>query len=191
MRANIGSGEAVVVDARGAGRFAGAEAEPRPGVRAGHIPGSRNVPFTQVPGFSRQNLRVSGLPVQLVLTTGLGALQAACGDLSTVAVADADWVGLPVLSRCFSGLAAQCLQGHPACIEEHEQASHRTLAGASRCSGRGASKAHRTWRRCSRRQAWTGSGPSLPPAAPASQPACSRWCCISCRPAHRCAQGLL
>lgn len=39
----LGSG-AVIVDARGPGRFAGAEPEPRPGVAAGHIPGSRNLP---------------------------------------------------------------------------------------------------------------------------------------------------
>ena len=36
-----------VVDARGAGRFAGSEAEPRQGLRSGHIPQSVNVPFTQ------------------------------------------------------------------------------------------------------------------------------------------------
>ncbi len=35
-----------IVDARSAGRFEGAEPEPRPGLRAGHIPGSRNVPFS-------------------------------------------------------------------------------------------------------------------------------------------------
>lgn len=34
-----------IIDARSAGRFAGAEAEPREGLRSGHIPGSRNVPF--------------------------------------------------------------------------------------------------------------------------------------------------
>ncbi len=33
-----------LVDARGAARFAGAEAEPRPGMASGHIPGSRNLP---------------------------------------------------------------------------------------------------------------------------------------------------
>jgi thiosulfate/3-mercaptopyruvate sulfurtransferase len=32
-----------IVDARSPGRFAGEEAEPRPGLRGGHIPGSRNV----------------------------------------------------------------------------------------------------------------------------------------------------
>lgn len=33
-----------IVDARPAGRFTGAEPEPRPGLRQGHIPGARNVP---------------------------------------------------------------------------------------------------------------------------------------------------
>ena len=37
-----------VVDARPALRFAGAAPEPRPGVRAGHIPGSLNLPFSEV-----------------------------------------------------------------------------------------------------------------------------------------------
>jgi thiosulfate/3-mercaptopyruvate sulfurtransferase len=41
-------GSAQVVDARSAGRFAGREPEPRPGLRAGHIPGSLNVPFTEI-----------------------------------------------------------------------------------------------------------------------------------------------
>ena len=34
-----------VVDARGAARFRGEAAEPRPGVRAGHMPGALNLPF--------------------------------------------------------------------------------------------------------------------------------------------------
>lgn len=37
-----------LVDARSKGRFEGAEPEPRPGVRSGHIPGSRNVPSSSV-----------------------------------------------------------------------------------------------------------------------------------------------
>jgi thiosulfate/3-mercaptopyruvate sulfurtransferase len=37
-----------VLDARSAGRFQGAEPEPWPGRRSGHIPGSRNLPFTEL-----------------------------------------------------------------------------------------------------------------------------------------------
>lgn len=37
-----------IVDARAAGRYRGDEPEPRPGLRAGHIPGSRNVPYTSL-----------------------------------------------------------------------------------------------------------------------------------------------
>jgi len=39
---------AAIVDARGAGRFAGSSPEPRKGLRAGHIPGSFNVPYNQL-----------------------------------------------------------------------------------------------------------------------------------------------
>lgn len=37
-----------IVDVRSAGRFRGEEAEPRPGVKSGHIPSSRNIPFPQL-----------------------------------------------------------------------------------------------------------------------------------------------
>jgi thiosulfate/3-mercaptopyruvate sulfurtransferase len=45
MRANVATRAAQVLDARSAGRFAGTEPEPRAGLRAGHIPGSLNVPY--------------------------------------------------------------------------------------------------------------------------------------------------
>ena len=37
-----------VVDARSTGRFAGRDAEPRPGLRSGHMPGAFNVPYTEI-----------------------------------------------------------------------------------------------------------------------------------------------
>ena len=41
-------GEGVILDARGRGRFNGSEPDPRPGVTAGHIPGSHNLPFAEL-----------------------------------------------------------------------------------------------------------------------------------------------
>lgn len=40
--------DAVIVDARSAGRFVGTAPEPRPGLRGGHMPGALNVPFTDI-----------------------------------------------------------------------------------------------------------------------------------------------
>jgi len=48
MREIVANGEVQIVDARGAGRFSGAESEPRPGMRAGHMPGARNLPYPQL-----------------------------------------------------------------------------------------------------------------------------------------------
>lgn len=45
IKSNIESKAYQLVDARAAARFAGTAAEPRPELRSGHIPGSRNVPF--------------------------------------------------------------------------------------------------------------------------------------------------
>jgi thiosulfate/3-mercaptopyruvate sulfurtransferase len=45
----INSGFAMpLVDARGRARFEGTEADPRPGVAPGHIPGARNLPYTDL-----------------------------------------------------------------------------------------------------------------------------------------------
>jgi len=41
-------GEAEIIDARSAARFKGEAPEPRPGLRAGHIPGSKNVPYASL-----------------------------------------------------------------------------------------------------------------------------------------------
>ncbi|HZV57433.1 MAG TPA: rhodanese-like domain-containing protein, partial [Sphingobium sp.] len=46
--ANLARCAAQVVDARGGARFRGEAAEPRPGMAAGHIPGSVNLPTDQL-----------------------------------------------------------------------------------------------------------------------------------------------
>jgi thiosulfate/3-mercaptopyruvate sulfurtransferase len=48
MRDNLTSGRDQMVDARASGRFTGAEADFWPGRRAGHIPGSLNLPFADL-----------------------------------------------------------------------------------------------------------------------------------------------
>jgi thiosulfate/3-mercaptopyruvate sulfurtransferase len=45
---NIDQNVALVIDARSAGRFCGIEPEPRKDLKGGHIPGSLNLPFTEV-----------------------------------------------------------------------------------------------------------------------------------------------
>jgi thiosulfate/3-mercaptopyruvate sulfurtransferase len=46
MLQNLHSKAEQVLDARGAARFTGEENDPRPSIAAGHIPGSRNLPYT-------------------------------------------------------------------------------------------------------------------------------------------------
>jgi thiosulfate/3-mercaptopyruvate sulfurtransferase len=48
MMANVASRAEQVIDARAADRFEGRAPEPRPGIRAGHIPGALNVPYNNL-----------------------------------------------------------------------------------------------------------------------------------------------
>jgi thiosulfate/3-mercaptopyruvate sulfurtransferase len=48
MKANVGSGAEQVLDARSGPRFTGEEPDPRPATHAGHIPGSKNLPYKQL-----------------------------------------------------------------------------------------------------------------------------------------------
>jgi thiosulfate/3-mercaptopyruvate sulfurtransferase len=48
MKALLKQPTAQIVDARPAARFEGTEAEPRPGLRRGHVPGARNVPSSSI-----------------------------------------------------------------------------------------------------------------------------------------------
>lgn len=82
-------GDIQVVDARGAPRFRGEAAEPRPGVRSGHMPGALNLPFGQL-------LNADG-------TMKRGAvLEAAFHD------ADVD-LDRPLITSCGSGVTAAIL----------------------------------------------------------------------------------
>lgn len=47
LRKKLDAGEQVV-DARSAGRFSGEAPEPRPGLSSGHMPGAKNLPFTEL-----------------------------------------------------------------------------------------------------------------------------------------------
>ena len=77
----LSDGSAQVVDARSAGRFAGREPEPRPGLRSGHIPGARNVPFTEIiengrlvaPERIRQAFAKGGVDLDQPIITSCGS----------------------------------------------------------------------------------------------------------------------
>ena len=54
---NLSTRREQVVDARAAGRFEGTAEETRPGLRRGHIPGSRNLPYDRVTDLQTHQLR--------------------------------------------------------------------------------------------------------------------------------------
>ncbi len=81
--------DAQLVDARGAKRFTGEEADPRPGVAPGHIPGSRNLPYGALIGPDRR-------------LKDAAALRAAFEDAGV----DLD---RPVVTTCGSGVTAAIL----------------------------------------------------------------------------------
>jgi len=70
-----------IADARGPGRFTGVEPEPRAGLRSGHMPGARNVPFpTLLDGGKlkpvsqlRLALEASGLDLEKPVVTTCGS----------------------------------------------------------------------------------------------------------------------
>jgi thiosulfate/3-mercaptopyruvate sulfurtransferase len=72
---------AQVVDARPAGRFRGAEPEPRPGVRAGHMPGAKNVPVSELieggrlvpPEKIRERFAAGGVDLDEPIITSCGS----------------------------------------------------------------------------------------------------------------------
>jgi len=85
MTAIVASGDRQIADARGAGRFTGEEAEPRAGMRSGHMPGARSLP--------------SGVFSQGGKLKSLEALR------STIEAAGID-LSRPVVTTCGSGVTA-------------------------------------------------------------------------------------
>jgi thiosulfate/3-mercaptopyruvate sulfurtransferase len=82
MRANLTTGDEQVLDARSAGRFRATEPEPRPGLRGGHIPRSRNLPYETLyrpdgtllpPEGLRQAFAASGVDLQRPVVTTCGS----------------------------------------------------------------------------------------------------------------------
>ena len=108
VRDNLERPREQLLDARSRGRFAGTEAEPRPGLRAGHIPGSRNLPYAELfakddtllpPDALRRAFEGVGLDLAKPITTTCGSGVTACVlalGLATlgrrdVAVYDGSW----------------------------------------------------------------------------------------------------
>jgi thiosulfate/3-mercaptopyruvate sulfurtransferase len=89
VKSLLGAGSHEIVDARGAGRFAGEEGEPRPGVAPGHMPGARNLPQSEL--FRADNSWKRGDELR-------AAFDAAGVDLSK-----------PMVTTCGSGVTAAVL----------------------------------------------------------------------------------
>lgn len=83
--AALASGEAAVVDARSPERFAGAEPDPRDGVRAGHMPGASSLHYASLAPEGRM-LPLDGLAQRLREAAGDRPIIASCGSGVTAAV---------------------------------------------------------------------------------------------------------
>lgn len=124
---NLATGREQVVDARDAGRFDGTTAESRPGLRGGHIPGSRNLPYERVTDPITHRLRgaaelarlfgAAGVALDRPIVTSCGSGVTACALAFALhlighpgaAVYDGSWSewGLPGDTPVETGPAAQ------------------------------------------------------------------------------------
>ena len=82
MLDNLASRRELVLDARSAERFHARVSEPRPGVRGGHIPGSRNLPYGELlsaeqtllaPEQLRQRFAARGVDARSAVVTSCGS----------------------------------------------------------------------------------------------------------------------
>ena len=90
VKANVGSSREQVLDARSAGRFTGAEPEPRAGLKSGRIPGSLNLPFNELVDANTGTMKPADALRQ--------AYEAAGIDFNR-----------PVITSCGSGVTASAL----------------------------------------------------------------------------------
>lgn len=127
MVKNLEKGREQVLDARSRARFEGSEAEPRPGLRPGHIPNSRCLPFTKLLDPRTQTMlpakelcrrfEAAGIDMHrpVVTTCGSGvtaavlALGLSIAGHKDVAVYDGSWAewGQPGDTPVATGLAAE------------------------------------------------------------------------------------
>jgi len=127
MVKNLEKGRERVLDARSRARFEGSEAEPRPGLRPGHIPNSRSLPFTELLDPKTQTMlpakelcrrfEAAGIDMHrpVVTTCGSGvtaavlALGLSIAGHKDVAVYDGSWAewGQPGNTPVATGLAAE------------------------------------------------------------------------------------
>jgi thiosulfate/3-mercaptopyruvate sulfurtransferase len=86
--ANLATGAELMLDARAAPRFAAEVAEPRPGVRAGHIPGARNLPYTELLAPDQTFLPADALRARLAAAgvDGSRPVVTSCGTGVTAAI---------------------------------------------------------------------------------------------------------
>jgi thiosulfate/3-mercaptopyruvate sulfurtransferase len=87
VRGNLENGDEQLVDLRSRGRFIGVEPEPRPGLRGGHVPGSRSLPFTELagpdgtmlpPGELRRRIEAAGIDLARPIVATCGSGTSAC-----------------------------------------------------------------------------------------------------------------
>lgn len=87
VQAIMAAGSAQLLDARSRGRFTGAEPEPRPGIRSGHIPGARNLPYPELvnpdgtllpPAELAARFRAAGIDLDRPVVTSCGSGVTAC-----------------------------------------------------------------------------------------------------------------
>jgi thiosulfate/3-mercaptopyruvate sulfurtransferase len=90
VKSNVASRAEQVLDARSPGRFKGVDGEPRPGLQSGHIPGSLNLPSTEI---------VDAKTATMIGADALSARYKAAGvDLDK-----------PIVTSCGSGVTASLL----------------------------------------------------------------------------------